>query len=988
MWPKDSSRRFFSAARLLFVALLALSLAFPVTVRAAADIPTGEVTKSPNGIYIVWMADRPVVSYSGGIAGFRATAVAAGQRLDPTRVEVQQYANYLVDQQNAALAPVGGQILVHYRYTFNGFAARLTSAEAEALAGQPGVLRVEPDQLVSVDTISTPEYLGLTQPGGLWDQLGGPTNAGRGVIVGIIDSGLWPESASFADDGSFSRPGPRWRGVCVSGEEWDPATHCSNKVVGARYYNAGWGGDAGLKAQLPFEFNSPRDYNGHGSHTASTAAGNYNVPAAAEGIDLGLASGMAPAAHIAVYKACYSVPGTAGSCFTVDLVSAIEDATTDGVDVINFSISGSRNNYVEAVQFAFLQAAAAGVFVAASAGNNGPGASTVAHISPWVTSVAAGTHNRDYVSSVTLGNGASYPGKSLSDGTPSLPVILSTAAGLPGADANAVRLCFAAVDNGGVPVLDPAKVAGQIVLCDRGVNARVNKSLAVKEAGGLGVILANTSPNSLNADLHFIPTIHVDEVVGAQIKAYVATPGGSPTAQIAPGVRSVGEAPAVAAFSSRGPSLAGGGDLLKPDILAPGVDVLAVVAPPNNSGRDFDFYSGTSMASPHIAGLAALLKARFVTWTPMMIKSALMTTASQSTNFGNPIPGNPFGYGAGQARPSLAANPGLVYNSSAADWVAFLCGQRLLTDPRCPLVAIDASDLNYPSIAIGDLAGVQTVRRTVMHVGGRRATYTASIEGLAGITAEVSPSVLTFRGGESKPFTVKFTRTTAPVNAYTFGALVWSDGVHTVRSPIAIRPVALAAPAQVSGSYNVTFGYDGPFGATARGLVAATTIEATVLDDPTNSACSLTSPNAQLIPVSVPAGVTYARFSLFDEFTDGADDLDMCVFRGATLVGLSGTSTSAEEVNLLNPPAATYTVVVQGWGTDGPDAQFTLFYWLLGSTSAGNMTVTAPTVATTGGVGTITLSFSGLTPGVKYLGSVAYDGVAGLPNPTIVRVDP
>ncbi len=185
----------------------------------------------------------------------------------------------------------------------------------------------------------------------------------------------------------------------------------------------------------------------------------------------------------------------------------------------------------------------------------------------------------------------------------------------------------------------------------------------------------------------------------------------------------------------------------------------------------------------------------------------------------------------------------------------------------------------------------------------------------------------------------------------------------------------------------MAFGYDGPFAADPRGLVAATTVTDTVLDDPTDGSCSLTAPNAKLHPVVIPANTTYARFQLFDEFTDGNDDIDLCVFRGTTLVGSSGSGTSAEVVSLVNPTAANYTVVVHGWGTDGPDAQYTLFYWLLDNTAAGNMTVTEPAAAVTGTNGTINLAFSGLAPATKYLGSVAYSGTAGLPNPTIVRVD-
>jgi hypothetical protein len=305
----------------------------------------------------------------------------------------------------------------------------------------------------------------------------------------------------------------------------------------------------------------------------------------------------------------------------------------------------------------------------------------------------------------------------------------------------------------------------------------------------------------------------------------------------------------------------------------------------------------------------------------------------------------------------------------------------------------DTSDYNSASIAIGDMAGTQTVTRSVTNVDDSAATYTASLTGLAGVDAIISPTSLQLDPGETGAFTVAFTRTTAAANAYVGGQLSWTDGTHDVRIPVVVRPVALAAPLQVSGtggpiSYDVRFGYDGPFSADPRGLIAATTVTRTVTDDPTDGTCSLTSPNAQIHQVAIPAGTTYARFSLFDAFTDGNDDLDMCVFNAAdTNVGSSGSGTSAEEVNLLNPAAGTYRVVVQGWGTDGPDAVYTLFWWALGSADAGNMTVTEPAVAVLGSSGTVNLTFSGLAPATKYLGSVVYSGTTGLPNPTIVRID-
>ncbi len=360
------------------------------------------------------------------------------------------------------------------------------------------------DELRTANTSSTPTFLGLDEPGGLWDQLAGPEHAGEDIIIGVVDSGVWPESLSFTDRedrrGVPSATGRvvydrmhRWRNRCQSGEQFS-TDNCNNKLIGAQRFNAAWGGDAAIQAQRPWEFTSPRDYNGHGTHTASTAGGNHGVPTTGEAAVFGPISGMAPRARIAAYKALWSTQdGSTASGFTSDLVAAIDKAVADGVDVINYSVSGTLTNFADPVEIAFFNAAESGVFVSASAGNSGPASGTVAHPSPWITTVAAGTHNRDGQGSVTLGNGVTYNGPSLANAVGPAPLIDSTAAGLPGANPTSLALCFTAADNGGTPVLDPAKVAGKIVVCDRGVNARVNKSLAVRDAGGIGMILVNTA---------------------------------------------------------------------------------------------------------------------------------------------------------------------------------------------------------------------------------------------------------------------------------------------------------------------------------------------------------------------------------------------------------------------------------------------------------------------------------------------------------------
>jgi hypothetical protein len=302
--------------------------------------------------------------------------------------------------------------------------------------------------------------------------------------------------------------------------------------------------------------------------------------------------------------------------------------------------------------------------------------------------------------------------------------------------------------------------------------------------------------------------------------------------------------------------------------------------------------------------------------------------------------------------------------------------------------------MNLASIAIGDLAGVQTVVRNVTNVGPKAARYNASVSGLPGVEVTVSPSSLSLLKGETKSFTVTFRRTSAALNTYVGGYLTWSDGNHSVRSPLVVRPVALAAPTQVSGTgdpinYNVKFGYDGAFTATPRGLIPATLTAGSVGDDPGDSFVP-GGPGTVSFPIVIPAGTTYARYSLFDSDVTPGTDLDLYIYQGATLVGVSGSGTSQEEINFTfatplggNVPL---TLWVHGFAVSGT-ANFTVYSWTLGTADAGNMSVAAPASATTGGSGTVTLSFTGLAPATRYLGSVAYGAPADTTAPTIVRVD-
>jgi subtilisin family serine protease len=975
----------------------------------------GRAARITSNIYIVQLAELPVVAYRGGIAGLPATKAPNGQKVDPNNPQVVNYATYLNGRHDEVLGTAGGgRKLYDYRFSFNGFAAELTEAQANALRAVPGVVNVSRDEEQFADTSSSPTFLGLDAPGGLWDLLGGPDNAGEGVVIGVIDSGIWPESLSFSDrtgaNGNASKDGkldylqlPGWHGRCAPGEQFT-AADCNQKLIGAQHFNAGYGGNAGIEATRPWEFNSPRDYNGHGTHTSSTAGGNLATPTTGAASVFGPTNGIAPRARIAMYKALWSTEdGAQASGFNSDLVAAIDQAVADGVDVINYSISGTRTNFLDPAEVAFLFAADAGVFVAASAGNSGPTTGTVAHPSPWITTVAAGTHNRDGQGSVTLGNGATYNGGSVATAVGPAPLIDSTAAGLPEADPVKVALCYGASDNEGKAVLDPAKIAGKIVVCDRGVTARVAKSLAVRQAGGVGMILVNTSASTINADFHFVPTVHLSHTDRPAIKAYAATTAATAKINQATIVYNVA-APLTASFSSRGPLLAGNGDLLKPDVIAPGQDILASVAPPGNGGVSFNLYSGTSMSSPHVAGLAALLRDLHPDWSPMTIKSALMTSASNVLDGPDTNPLVIFRQGAGHARPNKAADPGLAYDSSFNDWLAMLCGSTSgIQQAFCnSLVAggysLDLSDFNAPSIAIGDLVSSQAVKRTVTNLGPAKATYTAGFTGLGGINAVVTPSTLTLNRGESKSFTVTVTRTTAALNAYTGGQLTWTESgpsPRIARTPVVVRPVTLVAPTEVSGTggainYDVRFGYSGTFAAAARGLIPAAKAEHTITDDPDDTFDPTKTEGTVAIPVTIAAGTTYARFSTFDTNIAPASDIDLYLYKGTTRVAESAGATSAEQINLLNPAAGTdYVLYIHGFAVPQPSAQLTLFTWLLGSASVGNMSVGAPANAVAGATATINLTFSGLAAGTKYLGSVAYSGPAGtfMPNPTIVRVD-
>lgn len=937
--------------------------------------------------YIVQLSDDPIATYEGGTAGIPATKPAPGEKVNPKSANAKRYEAHLRNAQAKALRDAGVKAdrrTHEYTVALNGFTADLTAGEAAELAKATGVVQVWEDELRHADTVTTPDYLGMAGQDGVWKtQFGNESTAGKGIVVGVIDTGIDPENPSFA---ALKRSKmPKGNFECETGD--DEAFSCSTKIVGARWYGADYNNN------VAHDYLSPRDRNGHGSHTGGTAAGNHGVAMEVLGNDLGVGSGMAPAAHVAVYKALWNTDTGGGTGTTAGLVAAINDAVADGVDVINYSVSGSRTSVVGPDEIAFLFAAEAGIFVSTSAGNAGDsvGVSSVAHNSPWTMTVAASTHDRGVVNTLTLGDGSTYEGVGFGGPLEATELVLAADVAAPGA--TNPELC-------GTGTLDDAQTEGKVVVCDRGAHALVDKAAEVKASGGAGMVLVNVpgGAENQNAILYGIPATHLLAADGTAVKDYVSGTT-EPTGALSASTTETVNAPSMASFSSYGPALAGGGDLLKPDITAPGADVLAAVNEhPETGDAQFDLLSGTSMSTPHIAGLGALLKQKNPKWSPMAIKSAMMTTARQTDDAGEPIlrgsaTATPLDYGAGEVQPLESYSPGLVYDAGWDEWTAYACGLGQLTAP-CPETPVDPSDLNYPSIAVGDLAGSQTITRTVTNVGQGPMTYNARVEAPAGTEVTVTPGTIRVPAKGEATFTVRIDRTTAPLGAYTFGALTWvpsSSKVQPVRSPIAVRPVALAAPAEVVGSgvegsteLSITPGFTGTLGTDVDGLLASSVTEL-----PVQKAAG--TPLDGYFFFSVAAGTKVTRVATFSEEV-AASDIDLNVYRltgnSITNVGSSGADGSTETVTLRDLAPGTYVAAVDLYSEE-PSVTAPVHVWNLGNDAAGNLTVDPTAVEVTQGTSTtITASWNGLTDDERYLGQVNFLEGSAVAGSTLVTVNP
>jgi subtilisin family serine protease len=959
----------------------------------AASSPVLPSADYEDGRYVVVLRDDAAGRYSGGVSGLKATA-SSSRAFSATSTRTQKYVSYLRATQKDVAASVGATRLATYTLTTNGFAAELTATQAAKLAADPRVSAVVENEILQVaDATTSTGYLGLEGDGGVWDSVGGVAKAGDGIVIGVVDTGIAPENPSFAGDELASADseqpyrdgntivfhksdGSDFTGVCTTGVQFT-AADCSTKIVGARYFVDGFGADY-IGDPSTGEYLSPRDGASHGSHTASTAAGDADVATGAARI-----SGVTPAAKIAAYKACWDGPTPDSSdddgCATIDLLSAIDAAVGDNVDVINYSIGGGSAETTNSLtDQAFMSAASAGIFVAASAGNAGPDASTLDNASPWITTVAASTIPAPEAT-VELGNDTTALGASVTvpEGGVTGPLVNAEDVALGGADD--AQLCMAGA-------LDPALAAGKIVLCDRGTNDRVAKSAEVARVGGIGMVLVNPTPDSTDLDAHSVPTVHVDAQFGDALHAYADEVGA--TATLVAGNTSDQPSiptPQVAGFSSRGPVEADGSDLIKPDISAPGVNILAAEANAQDEEGVWGYMSGTSMASPHIAGLAALYLSTKADASPAEIKSALMTTAVDTVDADGAPASDPFAQGNGQVTPRSFLEPGLVYLNDVDDWNGYLAS----IDEASGVDPIDGSDLNLASMGIGSLAGTQTVTRTVTATAA--GDFTASVAGMPGVDVQVEPASLHFdAAGEQHTFTVEFTRTDAPLGDFSTGYLTWSGDDTDVRSSLAVRPVAFDAPAEVAGT-----GIDGSVDLVAHvGDEAVVDLTADGLARGSRATGTGTaSGDAHRYAVRVPEGASFLRFDL--DAADDSADLDLTVYSKnanngqVSLVGQSATGSADERVDVGYVPESggTYIVDIDFYaeGTGGPELDYTLTsYVVQPDAELGDLTLDPSTIdGEVGDAPTVTASWTGLEPGA-YLGLVRF-GDTGIT--TIVSVD-
>lgn len=760
--------------------------------------------------YIIVFGDsEALATYRGGVRGLVAPArvdAAGSVQLDVDGVAATRYVQFLEGEQRAhesQIATLLGRsptVLNRMQHALNAIVVRLSEAEAERVAKMVDVALVEAYREVPLQTDVGPALIGA-EPVWQGTVAGVPRRIqGEGVVVGIIDTGINHDSPSFSAvdpiDG-YRHVNPlgsgNYLGTCAPGQVDEGK--CNDKLIGGYDFVCGPPGNAcanpGFREEPGFV-----DTNTHGSHVAGTAAGNRR-DAIFRGRTVRI-SGVAPRANLVAFDVCYTNIATGqGSCPNTSSVAAVNQAVADGVvDVLNFSIGGGANPWTDAVSMAFLNAADAGIYIAASAGNSGPGPNTMSHNEPWVgTTAAANSGRQDFALLMQVTSPSPVPAVLNS-------IILAEGSGgvaLSAAVPDSSPLRISPTYDGGVDgcaAFPAGTFTGSIAVLQRGGCAFADKANSAAAAGAVAIVIGNNAAGAISPSVPgaTIPAFGVTQAVGIALRDF-GRANASATAGIRFPATPIPNTPdALAGFSSRGP--AGNFPFIKPDITAPGVNILATIAgidPNADDSQAVGLLSGTSMASPHHAGAAALLRSARPNLTVSEMKSAFMTTAVQTVLLPDEVtPANAFAGGAGRIQVDHALRAPLVFNETKANFIA-----------ANPAVAGgDPVTLNLASVGQGSCVGTCTFKRTVRNAWSTNAAYQVKLTGLPG---SVSPSMLFLSPNQSKVVTITINGSSLPANGqFNFGTVTFTGSNNTPvqRLPlaIAVQPPAISLPASLSAA--------------------------------------------------------------------------------------------------------------------------------------------------------------------------------------------
>ena len=966
--------------------------------------------------YIITMQDPPLSRYDGRIiytpereyqsTQLEATANSAtgARKLNVKSPQSKQYLRFLDERfesfRGEAALRLGRQLTTTHRYriALNGFAADLNSAEAAILRDMPGVVSVRPDEKQRLHTDAGPEWLGADK---IFDGSSGfPASGGEGVVVGIIDSGINWSHPAFQDPGEV---GTGWDHVNPYGEQLGLCSEdevlCNDKLAGVYDFV-----EDDPASDAVEENTNGKDNSGHGSHVASIAVGNPD-DVTLNGIPASI-SGVAPNANLITYRVCY-IAGE-GGCQTSAILKAIDQAIEDGVDVVNYSIGGDAFNPWSpgTTIYAFLSARAAGIYVATSAGNAGPNSGTMGSPAnaPWITAVGNATHDRVFASLLENLTGGDTPpptslvGASFTDGIGIRDIVHAREYGYPlCGDGAAQSQPDCASNTGESNPFEPGTFNGEIVVCDRGTYGRVEKGKNLQLAGAGGYVLANADDSGelsgTVADDHCLPATHINYDDGEKLRTWLET-GSNHQASISGfSVFHIEEAgDVISRLSSRGPNQSPVENILKPDLIAPGIEILGA----SSVGNNFAFLSGTSMASPHVTGGAALIKSVHPEWTPPMLVSAMAMTATPELavdyDGSTAIP-----HKRGSGRPQLdqAVNAGLYLNETENEFIR-----------ANPNVGGNPKNLNLPSLVDTECFNTCSFQRTVTDlVGG--ASWSATAEGFAnGISVSVSPQNFSLANGADQPLTITIDLSQSNL----VGQWVYGE-VHLASSglPDAVLPVAVFADGgslpddweinsasnsgwqefELSDMVNMP---DATF--TSGGLVVPTITSEVLPQDPNDKPYDGLQ-GKMVVLHSVPAGTLWLHAETLMSTVQGLD-LDLYVGLDANKDGrpqeseelCSSTSpTEIEFCDLFTPVEGDYWIIVQNWvNPDQYDsteqAEVVLKSAVVGKDTTSLLSATGTGIIPMGANHTVRLSWDNVNdlPGTELMGAVGIGTNREAPN--------